>query len=322
LVSVWWPPKGRVARLFLLVVVLPVFIRGLRRGLWFDVEVMGLFLFAYLLSSYMRRKGPHPTLEFAMLSAPLLASYLTFCGPASPPIVFGIAGFCVLLVFLKTWFFHLASLLQGRAGSTTGSKQIATPDGNPAFGVHEVQQDGKQPESAVCELADGAEKLAADGVVPKQAPPEFTAGDEWPPFDVFLAHNSKDKPAVLAIAEVLKARGISYWIDVERIPPGRWFQDVIQAAIPRAKCAAVFLGPDGIGKWQVVEVRAFISQCVERGLPVIPVLLPGVDDLPQELLFLRELNWVKVKRLDEKGALDQLEWGITGKKPGGSLASG
>ena len=112
-------------------------------------------------------------------------------------------------------------------------------------------------------------------------------------YDVFLAHNSQDKPDVLTVAESLKRRGIRPWIDAEQVPPGRWFQDIIQATIPNVKSAAIFIGPHGIGKWQAVEQRAFISQCVERGLPVIPVLLPGVDELPQDLLFLRELNWVR-----------------------------
>lgn len=84
---------------------------------------------------------------------------------------------------------------------------------------------------------------------------------------------------MLYVAEALKRRGICPRIDMELIPPGRWFQDIIQAAIPTVKSAAVFLGPHGIGKWEVVELRTFISQCVERGMPVIPVLLPGVEDL-------------------------------------------
>src|SRR4051794_14128722 len=32
-------------------------------------------------------------------------------------------------------------------------------------------------------------------------------------FDVFLSHNSKDKPAVRQIAEALRARGLEVWLD-------------------------------------------------------------------------------------------------------------
>jgi hypothetical protein len=139
-------------------------------------------------------------------------------------------------------------------------------------------------------------------------------------FDVFLAHNNADKPQVVAIADALKQRGLYPWLDIEQIPPGRWFQDVIQQAIPKVKSAAVIIGTKGLGRWQALELRSFISQCVEGGLPVIPVLLPGVTDLPPELLFLKELNWVHFSEsIDEAEALDRLEWGITGEHPGRTL---
>ncbi len=136
------------------------------------------------------------------------------------------------------------------------------------------------------------------------------------PFDVFLAHNSQDKPQVKVIASELKRRCLNPWIDEEQIPPGRWFQDVIQQAISHVKSAAIFIGPGGLGKWQAVELRTFISQCVEANMPVIPVLLPGVEAIPLHLPFLQELNWVNFTNgINDVEALDNLEWGITGRKP-------
>ncbi len=135
-------------------------------------------------------------------------------------------------------------------------------------------------------------------------------------FDVFLAHNSQDKPSVEVIAAELKRRGVNVWIDKEQVPPGRWFQVAIQEAIRKVKSAAIFIGPHGLGKWQALELRTFISQCVDGGLPVIPVLLPGVANLPPEFVFLQELNWVRfTEGLDEAEALDSLEWGITNRRP-------
>jgi len=134
-------------------------------------------------------------------------------------------------------------------------------------------------------------------------------------FDVFIAHHTPDKPQVEDIADRLKARGINPWIDKEQIPPGRWFQDVIQDAIPNVESAAIFIGMTGLGKWEIVELRAFISQCVDTGMPVIPVLLPGVTEVPKPLLFLKELRWVRFDSLDDDDALDELIWGITGEHP-------
>ena len=134
-------------------------------------------------------------------------------------------------------------------------------------------------------------------------------------FDVFLAHNSKNKVEVEKVSDRLKTRGLNPWLDKEQIPPGRWFQDVIQNVIPSVKSVAVFIGEDGIGKWQAVELRAFLSECLERDLPVIPILLPGVTTLPKNLLFLQELNYVKFDTLNDDEALGRLIWGITGERP-------
>ncbi len=58
---------------------------------------------------------------------------------------------------------------------------------------------------------------------------------------------------------------------------------------------------------------------MERNISVIPVLLPGVREIPAHLIFLRELNAVKFESsMEEAQALDKLVWGITGKKPGGA----
>ena len=134
-------------------------------------------------------------------------------------------------------------------------------------------------------------------------------------FDVFLAHNNEDKKVIEAIAEQLRQRGLKPWLDKEQIPPGRWFQDVIQHAITRAKSIAIFIGLKGLGKWQIMELRSAISQCVERDIPIIPILLPGVTEPPLDLLFLREKEWLRFTQIDDSEALDNLEWGITGEHP-------
>lgn len=134
--------------------------------------------------------------------------------------------------------------------------------------------------------------------------------------DVFLAHNSADKIFVENVCEKLKLKGLNPWLDKEQIPPGRWFQDVIQDTIKKISSAAIFISDNGLGRWQVIELRSFISQCVNRKIPVIPVLLPGVDRIPDDFVFLNEFNWVKFENnVNDDEALDNLIWGITGLHP-------
>jgi len=132
-------------------------------------------------------------------------------------------------------------------------------------------------------------------------------------FDVFLAHNSLDKPIVLQIADKLKSKGIKVWIDIEQIPPGRWFQDILQNAIKYNKSAAIFIGENSFGKWQALEIKSFITQCIEFDIPVIPVLLPGVKEIPESFIFLREFNHIKFQSIYDNEALEKLIWGINHK---------
>jgi nucleotide-binding universal stress UspA family protein len=135
-------------------------------------------------------------------------------------------------------------------------------------------------------------------------------------YDVFLAHNSKDKADVEKICNELRKRGLKPWLDIEQVPPGRIFQDYIEEAIKNISAAAIIIGNHGLGKWQYLELKSFISQCIDRNIPVIPVLLPRVYSLPENLIFLREFSWVSfIGDINETKPYDDLEWGITGMHP-------
>lgn len=116
-------------------------------------------------------------------------------------------------------------------------------------------------------------------------------------FDVFLAHNSKDKELVEDIAESLAEQGLSPWLDKDQILGGDLILDELQFAIKNTKCAAFFIGKYGLGKWQQDEQRVLIRQSIENGFRVIPVVLPHVsEDLLEsaEFLFLGGRLWLKI----------------------------
>jgi TIR domain len=132
-------------------------------------------------------------------------------------------------------------------------------------------------------------------------------------FDVFLAHNSADKPQVRIIANKLREQGLIPWLDEEEILAGRLFQDAIQRAISESKSAAIFIGLKGLGAWQELELQTLISQFVRKKSPVIPVLLPEVSEIPDNLLFLQQFNWVKFEHINNNSALSKLVQGIRGR---------
>ncbi len=136
--------------------------------------------------------------------------------------------------------------------------------------------------------------------------------------DAFLAHNSKDKPQVRLIANKLRQYDLHVWLDEEQIIPGQIFQVEIQKAIQKVSSAVIFIGHEGLGRWQTHELPALYSQFVqaENITTVIPVLLPGVNEIPKDLLFLAQHHWVSFSEgIDDVKALESLVWGITGLKP-------
>lgn len=133
-------------------------------------------------------------------------------------------------------------------------------------------------------------------------------------FDVFLCHNSADKPAVRRIGEQLKQMGILPWLDVEELPPGVPWMPLLEQQIQHIRAAAVCFGSAGIGPWQEQEIMGFLRAFVKRGVPVIPVLLPDAPMAPELPVFLSAMTWVDFRRAD-LDAMERLIWGITGTRP-------
>ena len=133
-------------------------------------------------------------------------------------------------------------------------------------------------------------------------------------FDVFLCYNSKDKQAVSAMNDRLKKSGISTWFDEEQLPPGRLWQEILEEQIAQINSVAVFVGKGGIGPWQNMEVRAFLSEFTRRRCPVIPVILSDCNNVPQLPLFLSQLTWVDFRK-SAPDPYDRLLWGITTRTP-------
>ncbi|HEX3530953.1 MAG TPA: tetratricopeptide repeat protein [Thermoanaerobaculia bacterium] len=131
-------------------------------------------------------------------------------------------------------------------------------------------------------------------------------------FDVFLSHNSQDKPAVEGVAARLRGRGLTVWLDRDELRPGLPWQEGLEAGILASRSVAVFIGAGGLGAWEGPEMRAFIDRSRRESIPVIPVLLPGCPNSPQLPLFLQAFTWVDLRTGVDEAGLAKLAWGITG----------
>lgn len=81
-----------------------------------------------------------------------------------------------------------------------------------------------------------------------------------PHYDVFFSYNSKEKPAVTALAKRLREQGLTVWLDEWHLRPGSRWQDVLEGVIKTSHAAAILVGPSGIGPWQDQEMRSCLWQ--------------------------------------------------------------
>ncbi len=156
--------------------------------------------------------------------------------------------------------------------------------------------------------------MTADGRRTREAAVSIVEGkQETGDFDVFLCHNNADKLAIKEISDRLKQYGVLPWLDVEQLRPGVYWQEALEAQISNIKTAAVFVGKNSIGPWQDMELRAFLREFVKRGCMVIPVILEDSLSTPQLPSFLQGMMWVDFRK-DVPNPMEQLLWGITGKR--------
>jgi hypothetical protein len=160
----------------------------------------------------------------------------------------------------------------------------------------------------------------ADGTLPNRAATHLKrtiAPDSLAPvFDVFLCHNSADKDEVRDIATRLKACGIRPWFDEWELRPGVEWQVELERAISAIHCAAVPIGPSGLGPWQNTELQGYLWEFHKNGRVIIPVILrtAPLDIEPAGIpIYLKNRTWVDF-RIEEPDPFSRLLWGITGSK--------
>jgi hypothetical protein len=133
-------------------------------------------------------------------------------------------------------------------------------------------------------------------------------------FDVFLCHNTDDKPEVKNIGIQLRKHGILPWLDEWELQPGLRWQPEVERQIKYIKATAVFVGTNGIGPWQDQEIDAFLREFNKRKSPLIPVILKTCKNKPDLPIFLDSLTWVDFRQTDPN-PFEKLIWGITSKRP-------
>jgi tetratricopeptide (TPR) repeat protein len=98
---------------------------------------------------------------------------------------------------------------------------------------------------------------------------------------VFVSHASKDKPAVIPLAEALRAHGIDPWLDAWEIGAADNFVAKINQGLRDSDAAIIVFSAHAAGSpWVSAEVDYLIWAWVKHGMTVIPVVLVDDTDIP------------------------------------------
>jgi len=130
-------------------------------------------------------------------------------------------------------------------------------------------------------------------------------------YDVFLSHNSADKPRVRVLAERLRAAGLRVWLDEWAIKLGDDIYLAIERGLDTARVLILCLSRAAIDSGWVSAERstALFSDPTNEGRRFIPVLLDDCE-LPRMLRRFKYLDY----RQETGAAFDEL---LAACKPNG-----
>jgi len=99
-------------------------------------------------------------------------------------------------------------------------------------------------------------------------------------FDIFISwHHDCDREWARKLSQGLKERGLSVWLDVEQLKPGREWSRRLLEALEESSHVVFILGP-GSAKSNAVALE--LGMALGQGKQIIPVVDPNVsrDDIP------------------------------------------
>ena len=112
---------------------------------------------------------------------------------------------------------------------------------------------------------------------------------------VFLSYSRSDTAWAERVRLRLTDVGLASFLDRYGLPAGQAWQPQLEAQIAASGCVLVLCGPSGIGNWQQREISlALDRQAGSANFPVIPVLLPGLEEPPVGS-FLSLNTWIDLR---------------------------
>lgn len=137
--------------------------------------------------------------------------------------------------------------------------------------------------------------------------------------DVFISYNRRDTGATDTLANALRERGLSIFLDRWSLAPGSTWPEELQKALAVARAVIVVIGPNGLSAGQRLERDLALARELRgEAVRIVPVLIPGGDP-PLDFLGLK--NWVDLSAgVENSVLLDGLVGVLRGETPSVALS--
>jgi tetratricopeptide (TPR) repeat protein len=93
------------------------------------------------------------------------------------------------------------------------------------------------------------------------------------PKKIFISHTTADDHFVTDLRKALETQGLDVWIDSQNLRGGDTLKTEIESAITNADAFIVVISPRAFKKW--VRLEVMLAQ--EKNVPIVPILIDGID---------------------------------------------
>jgi|GEM_PF-844401 len=124
---------------------------------------------------------------------------------------------------------------------------------------------------------------------------------------VFISHSSNDKENAVAIAGEFRSRGLSVWIDHERIKFGESIASAIELGLSQSTCITVLISSQFVAsKWCRAEYEPLLKREIEEGTTLVLPILIDECEIPPLLSAKRYVDLRPSSPLSRTRQLDEL----------------
>lgn len=165
-----------------------------------------------------------------------------------------------------------------------------------------LEKDTDDINDLLCAKVEASINRKHENLIERSKTPIRHILEKMPPstgsYDVMVIYNTEDRDSVESICRELGAEGIKAWFDKCNLIPGWMFLEDIERVLKCIKSVAIIIGRGANHPWNDLELAGFLQQCRSRKVPIIPVILDGVDEIVGMPVFLQHMTWADFRMND------------------------